>query len=220
MIAVSQGQTKVVELLLENQTIDLNLRNKGGCTALMLAANRSDVKMVEYLIKKGADPEIKDSNGHSTSYYADGENKDEIIKLLSQAIEKKQQDSILKELKRLFSAQEIEEMQCKPSNSFSDSSGKEIDQCDFEKLQQEYLVNLGSKKSGQDFSAKNLILIEPNSLSSKIADGSKNLISSNSPSTTIKINGPELLVGVAAGVASKHLVKKLSSKKKQGEKTQ
>jgi len=201
IFAVSQGQTKVVELLLENQTIDLNLRNKGGSTALMLAANRSDVKMVEYLIKKGADPEIKDSNGHSTSYYADGENKDEIIKLLSQAIEKKQQDSILKELKRLFSAQEIEEMQCKPSNSFSDSSGKEIDQCDFEKLQQEYLVNLGSKKSGQDFSAKNLI-------------------SSNSPSTTIKINGPEFLVVVGAGVASKHLVKKLSSKKKQGEKTQ
>ncbi len=210
MIAIEKGQTEVAKLLLENKTINPNLADKNGFTALMFAADKSNVEIVEYLIKKGADPEIKDPNGSAPSYFAGGKNKDKIIELLSQAIKKKQQDSILKEWKSAFSAKEIEEMQCNPSNFFSDSSGQKINQCAFEELQQKYLANLGSKESGQDFSTKNLILREDKSLSSKIEE----LREHNSPSSTIT-DGSKLLFGVTAGVAAKLVAKKFTTEEKQ-----
>ena len=46
---------------------DLNVTDKYGHTALMLAADKGHEEMVEYLIVKGADPEIKSKSGASAA---------------------------------------------------------------------------------------------------------------------------------------------------------
>ncbi|MDR0286271.1 MAG: ankyrin repeat domain-containing protein [Clostridiales bacterium] len=53
-----------------NAGADLNLKSKDGQTALVVAAGASDEKMVELLLKAGADPDIPYSLGASARKYA------------------------------------------------------------------------------------------------------------------------------------------------------
>jgi ankyrin repeat protein len=49
---------------------DLNVKDKNGQTALIVAAGASREKMVEVLLKAGSDPDIPDSLGVSARKYA------------------------------------------------------------------------------------------------------------------------------------------------------
>ena len=53
-----------------NAGTDLNVKDRNGQTALIVAAGASDEKMVELLLKAGADPDITDSLGASAKKYA------------------------------------------------------------------------------------------------------------------------------------------------------
>jgi len=55
MIAVSGGYNEVVSILLDAPNIEVNKRDDNGVTALWLACGRGYEKMVEVLVKKGAD---------------------------------------------------------------------------------------------------------------------------------------------------------------------
>jgi ankyrin repeat protein len=62
------GQTEMAKLLVERGA-DINARNKGGNTPLMLASMHGDVELVTYLIDKGADINAI-SNGGWTALFA------------------------------------------------------------------------------------------------------------------------------------------------------
>ncbi len=225
VFAADKGQTETAKLLLENEKTDPNLANKDGFTALMYAANKGDAEMVEYLIEKGADPEIKTPLGVAASYLAKGENKDKIIELLSQAIEKKHQDAILKKWESAFSSQELEEMRGKSSNSVPDSLGQKTEETDskidfkaiwdgnekvfdVEKIQQIDSVNFGLKEGAQDSSTRN-----PRLRGGEVA----------TPSTTIE-NGTAMLFLVVGAAIAKFVTGKFkptkTPKPKKGEKVE
>lgn len=63
MIAGQQNNLKIVQALAEQGRADLNLRDKEGRTAMMLAAEKGNFTVVEYLTKVGADYNITDNNG-------------------------------------------------------------------------------------------------------------------------------------------------------------
>ncbi len=199
--AFDANHLEMVESLIKKT--NPNLANKDGFTALMYAANKGDAEMVEYLIEKGADPEIKTPLGVAASYLAKGENKDKIIELLSQAIEKKHQDAILKKWESAFSSQELEEMRGKSSNSVPDSLGQKTEETDskidfkaiwdgnekvfdVEKIQQIDSVNFGLKEGAQDSSTRN-----PRLRGGEVA----------TPSTTIENGTAMLFLVVGAAIA-------------------
>ncbi len=199
--AFDANHPEMVESLIKKT--NPNLANKDGFTALMYAANKGDAEMVKYLIEKGADPEIKTPLGVAASYLAKGENKDEIIELISQAIEKKQQDAILKKWESAFSSQELEEMRGKSSNSVPDSLGQKTEETDskidfkaiwdgnekvfdVEKIQQIDSVNFGLKEGAQDSSTRN-----PRLRGGEVA----------TPSTTIENGTAMLFLVVGAAIA-------------------
>jgi len=62
---------------------DLNIKSKGGQTALVVAVGAGDEKMVEALLKAGADPEIPDSMGVSARKYATLFHKNTITQLFT-----------------------------------------------------------------------------------------------------------------------------------------
>ncbi|RLB42843.1 MAG: hypothetical protein DRH12_04585 [Deltaproteobacteria bacterium] len=105
MVDDSQGQTPffmaVVNQLMNErpsfETLDVLLEHganinfqitKGpntGATPLMFAIMANNTEMVEYLLKHGADPYIRDSTGNSAIDYAKKENNMELIELLKHA---------------------------------------------------------------------------------------------------------------------------------------
>ncbi len=65
--AVKSGDNKRVEEILSKEDIDLNIQNERGLTALMIAAELGHERVVESLLKHGADPNIESKNiKHST----------------------------------------------------------------------------------------------------------------------------------------------------------
>jgi hypothetical protein len=197
--------TKEFKSLLEKT--DPNLANKDGFTALMYAADKGDAEMVEYLIEKGADPEIKTPLGFAASNFSRGGNKDKIIELISQAIEKKNKDATLREWKSAFSSEDLKKMQGESINSISNFLGQniwegslEIDSkaiwdgnekvFDVKKIQQIDSVNFSLEGWGQNYSAINPTLLRGGEV--------------HVPSTTIE-NGTAVLFGVAWAEIAKYV---------------
>jgi ankyrin repeat protein len=61
---------------------DVNARNSGGLTALMIAAASNQAEMVSLLINSGADKNAKDENGNTALGIAQSKGNDAVIKLL------------------------------------------------------------------------------------------------------------------------------------------
>jgi ankyrin repeat protein len=69
-LAASHEKTiETISLILENEQVDINSRNKNGMTALHHAIRISNVS-VRYLLKKGADPNAADENGATPLHLA------------------------------------------------------------------------------------------------------------------------------------------------------
>lgn len=62
-MAASSGYLGLVNFLLEQKNININLQDEAGQTALMRACQSSQHKIVKTLLKKGAQPAIKDNEG-------------------------------------------------------------------------------------------------------------------------------------------------------------
>lgn len=59
---------------------------ESGATALMMAASLGRTEAVIMLLKRGADPTLKDNAGHTALDRARGAENPEIIKLLEQSV--------------------------------------------------------------------------------------------------------------------------------------
>jgi ankyrin repeat protein len=62
-----------------------NSQDIAGFTPLMQAIWRNEIKMVQYLIDKGADINIKDYEGQSALYYADESKNKDVLDILKTA---------------------------------------------------------------------------------------------------------------------------------------
>ncbi|CAF0906949.1 unnamed protein product [Adineta steineri] len=68
--AVDDGLLDIVKLLVEKGQIPLNTLDQSGWSPLHLAAGHNYVEIINYLLSKGADVNIKDSNGNTPLAWA------------------------------------------------------------------------------------------------------------------------------------------------------
>ena len=80
--AARNGDVEQVRQALE-ANIDVNSANSYGATALMYACDRGHKEVVELLLEKGADPNVKDNfYGFTPLFWANSKGKTEIVELL------------------------------------------------------------------------------------------------------------------------------------------
>ncbi len=87
-IAISKGEIETVKKFIENGT-KVN-KKLNGLTPLMYAARYNKVEIIEYLLQKGADRDIKDSQGFTALKYAELSNAYEAITVLKSLSVKEQ----------------------------------------------------------------------------------------------------------------------------------
>lgn len=80
ILACYNGNIEVASYLIENMK-DINGSSSYG-TPLMAAVVKNEIELVKLLLKKGADPNIKDTNGTTALIYATMFQYNEIVKIL------------------------------------------------------------------------------------------------------------------------------------------
>lgn len=81
-LAVENSRYEIYDYLLKGNKINIDTKNEQGKTALAIAAENGDVQSVDYLIKNGANMEIKSKRGLTPYNLANESNHEEIMKLL------------------------------------------------------------------------------------------------------------------------------------------
>ena len=84
VVAISKGEIETVKKFIEYGT-DVN-EKFNGMTPLMYAARYNKVEIVKYLLLKGADRNIKDSQGFNALKHAELSNADEAIGILKSSV--------------------------------------------------------------------------------------------------------------------------------------
>lgn len=69
MLAAEEGHIEIVRLLLDKGT-KINVRDKGGATALTYAAYENKSGVVKLLLERGADPNLPGSHGRTALFFA------------------------------------------------------------------------------------------------------------------------------------------------------
>lgn len=82
MVAVLEEQAEVLQLLMEAPSTNLDQQDRYGATALMYAVRMGKEKPVRYLLKAGADPNLRDIEGETALMYAVGTQNKEVIQAL------------------------------------------------------------------------------------------------------------------------------------------
>jgi len=80
---IASGITTIVQMLLGDRPVDM--RKENGMTLLMVAAQRGNLCLVQYLLKCGCDPTLTDYQGKTAADYASAAGAEEILIILNQA---------------------------------------------------------------------------------------------------------------------------------------
>jgi ankyrin repeat protein len=80
--ACLKGDYRTVELLLDNNTISVNLRTYKGVTALQVASARNYPLLVQLLLEKGAEVNAADAKGHTALFVAAEKGHVEVARVL------------------------------------------------------------------------------------------------------------------------------------------
>jgi len=78
---VKAGNREHVELFIKAE-MDINSRDKDGSTALMVASERGDIEMAQFLMQNGADVSAKNIDGYTALMYVAYKGNLEIAELL------------------------------------------------------------------------------------------------------------------------------------------
>lgn len=83
MYAAYVGHETVVTLLLDDSTVDVDVRtDKVSATALMLASSCGNEGVVYFLLQSGADINASDNNGCTALFYATLQGHQNVVKML------------------------------------------------------------------------------------------------------------------------------------------
>ena len=82
LLAVDNNHTAVVKLLLDQENILIEKRNKDGLTPLINACFQGHMNIIILLLKKRADVNAQENGGYSSLYVAAQNNHTDIVKLL------------------------------------------------------------------------------------------------------------------------------------------
>src|SRR5262245_41069080 len=83
--AVEFGDREYAEILLTDPAVDLNAQDTAGVTILMLASYYGHRDLVSLILRRGANPNLRDKQGRSALERAIAEWHQDIIELLIQA---------------------------------------------------------------------------------------------------------------------------------------
>lgn len=83
MRAAHTARENIVRLLLTRPELDLSVRERGGATALHVAASLGHLQIVELLLRAGADPRALDGQEHTPAELAEAAGADEVSALLA-----------------------------------------------------------------------------------------------------------------------------------------
>lgn len=95
VVAISKGEIETVKQLIESGT-KVN-KKLNGLTPLMYAARYNKVEIIQYLLQKGADRDIKDSQGFTALNYAELSNAYEAIAVLKSSANEQVKISLIDE---------------------------------------------------------------------------------------------------------------------------
>jgi ankyrin repeat protein len=93
VVAISKGEIETVKKFIEYGT-DVN-KKFNGMTPLMYAARYNKVKIIQYLLLKGADLNIKDSQGFTALKHAELSNANEAIAILKSSVNEQVKISLI-----------------------------------------------------------------------------------------------------------------------------
>lgn len=93
VVAISKGEIETVKKFIEYGT-DIN-KKFNGMTPLMYAARYNKVKIIQYLLLKGADLNIKDSQGFTALKHAELSNANEAIAILKSSVNEQVKISLI-----------------------------------------------------------------------------------------------------------------------------
>ncbi|OBZ78625.1 Acyl-CoA-binding domain-containing protein 2 [Grifola frondosa] len=82
-LAISGNVQGLQSFLDENPRVDVNQPDENGYTPLHLASDRGQLAVVELLLKRGADPDIKDSDNFTAAELAQIAGHDDVLTLLT-----------------------------------------------------------------------------------------------------------------------------------------
>jgi ankyrin repeat protein len=81
--ATEQGHINIIRLLLKSA--DVNIQDEDGVSALMAAAAKGHEHIVALLLEKGANPQLKNSDGKTARQLAEAKHFDAITTLFDKA---------------------------------------------------------------------------------------------------------------------------------------
>lgn len=81
--ACTTGQQKCVQSLIELSSVDSNALDRKRTPPLMIAVQYGHVSLVEYLLRRGADPSMVDEDGDSALHWAAYKNRDDCLERLA-----------------------------------------------------------------------------------------------------------------------------------------
>jgi len=93
-IATRDGRAEAAKLLIYKQA-DINAQTDLGATALLMAVTQpfeseeARLDLLEYMLKRGANPSLTDTYGHTPLYYAEKQGREQVVALLKQYSEQK-----------------------------------------------------------------------------------------------------------------------------------
>lgn len=93
VVAISKGEIATVKQIIESGT-KVN-KKLNGLTPLMYAARYNKVEIIQYLLQKGADRDIKDSQGFTALKYAELSNAYEAIAVLKSSVNEQVKISLI-----------------------------------------------------------------------------------------------------------------------------
>lgn len=83
-LAIFHMSEEAVNFLLANPKTNVNIADDDGVTPLMLAAQYSDLALIEKLLERGANKKVKDKAGRTAAQHVNGSNMEEVKDWLSQ----------------------------------------------------------------------------------------------------------------------------------------
>ena len=84
MYSSRHDNLEIVKLLCENGA-NINLQDKDGFSALMIATDKGYLEIVKFLLENGANINLQDNNGNSALSIAIGNNDSKIKRILEEA---------------------------------------------------------------------------------------------------------------------------------------